>query len=98
MHTPRTLSERLHLDLPLLFALVLMCALGLVVLYSAGGESTEILIRQGVRMLIAFGVLFATLVTLIVVPCPSRLSMPRWLTTAPRLSRLRSLTPPPRTP
>lgn len=58
MHAPRTLSQRLHLDLPLMFGLVVLCAVGLVVLYSAGGEDPDLLLRQGVRMLIAFAVMF----------------------------------------
>jgi rod shape determining protein RodA len=58
MHVPRTLSQRLHLDLPLMFALVVLCGIGLVVLYSAGGEDPDLLLRQGVRMLIAFAVMF----------------------------------------
>jgi len=58
MQDPRTLSERLHLDLPLLFGLILLCGVGLIVLYSAGGESPDLIRRQGVRMLIAFGVMF----------------------------------------
>lgn len=58
MHAPRTLSDRLHIDLPLLFGLMVLCGIGLVVLYSAGGEDLELLMRQGVRMLIAFGVMF----------------------------------------
>ena len=58
MHDSRTLSERLHLDLPLLLGLVLLCGVGLIVLYSACGENTDLIQRQGVRMLIAFGVMF----------------------------------------
>ena len=58
MQEPRTLSQRLHLDLPLLLGLVVLCALGLVVLYSAGGESGDLVVRQGIRMLVAFGVMF----------------------------------------
>ncbi len=58
MEEYRTISQRLHLDLPLLLGLLLLCSVGLVVLYSAGGESDELLIRQGTRMLIAFGVMF----------------------------------------
>ena len=38
MQDPRTLSQRLHLDLPLLFGLMLLCGVGLIVLYSAGGK------------------------------------------------------------
>jgi len=58
MQEPRTWPQRLHLDVPLLLGLVMLCGLGLVVLYSAGGESTDLVVRQGVRMLIAFGVMF----------------------------------------
>jgi len=58
MQEPRTLSQRLHLDLPLLLGLMLLCGVGLVVLYSAGGENGDLLARQGMRMLIAFGVMF----------------------------------------
>ena len=48
---------RLHLDLPLLLGVCLLCIIGLLVLYSAGGESTALLQRQAVRMSIAFVVL-----------------------------------------
>ncbi|MEO0420751.1 MAG: rod shape-determining protein RodA [Pseudomonadota bacterium] len=48
-----------HLDLPLLLALLALCALGLVVLYSASGQSDYLLIRQAVRLGLAF---FAMLV------------------------------------
>jgi rod shape determining protein RodA len=58
MQEPRSWSQRLHLDLPLLFGLLLLCSLGLVVLYSAGGENMDLVLRQGIRMLIAFGVMF----------------------------------------
>jgi len=58
MQEPRTWSQRLHLDLPLVLGLLMLCALGLLVLYSAGGESMDLVVRQGIRMLIAFGVMF----------------------------------------
>ena len=44
--------------MPLLLGLMLLCGLGLLVLYSAGGEDPQLLVRQGIRMLIAFAVLF----------------------------------------
>jgi rod shape determining protein RodA len=56
---PRGLLAGLHLDLPLLTGLVLLCGFGLVVLYSASAESLAQVQRQGIRLLIAFGVLFA---------------------------------------
>lgn len=48
-----TLSQRLHMDIPLLSGLVLLCIAGLVVLYSAGNQEIIVVIRQGIRMLIA---------------------------------------------
>lgn len=52
------LFERLHIDLPLLCGLLALSAVGLVVLYSAGGQDDEMVMRQGVRLGIAFGVMF----------------------------------------
>lgn len=56
----QTLSQRLHIDIPLLFGLVVLCAIGLVVLYSASGQNLSLVVRQGIRMLIA--VIFMILV------------------------------------
>lgn len=50
----RSLAWRLHLDLPLLFALVLVCAAGLFVLYSASGESADMVVRQSLRYAVGF--------------------------------------------
>ena len=50
----RSLAWRLHLDLPLLFALLLVCAGALFVLYSASGESTDMVIRQAIRYGVGF--------------------------------------------
>ncbi len=49
--------ERLHLDTPLLFALLSAAALGLLVLYSAGRENLDLVLRQGVRLGLGFVVL-----------------------------------------
>lgn len=46
----RSLSQRLHIDIPLLFGLVLLCSVGLVVLYSAGGQDMGLIYRQAIRM------------------------------------------------
>ena len=54
----RTLAQRIHVDVPLLFGLVLLSALGLVVLYSAGGEDLQLVIRQGWRLVVAFALMF----------------------------------------
>jgi len=54
----QSLSQRLHLDVPLCFGLLVLCGLGLMVLYSAGGEDLSIIIRQAIRMGIAFVCMF----------------------------------------
>jgi len=47
------LMRRLHIDGPLLTGLLLICSVGLVVLYSAVGESGRLLINQAVRLGVA---------------------------------------------
>ncbi len=47
------LMRRLHIDGPLLTGLLLVCAVGLFVLYSAVGESSRLLINQIVRLGVA---------------------------------------------
>ncbi len=48
---------RAHLDLPLLTGLVLLCAFGLFVLYSASDQSSTLMQRQALRMGLGLGVL-----------------------------------------
>jgi rod shape determining protein RodA len=55
----KTLAQRLHIDVPLLFGVLLLCGMGLVILYSAGGQDMDVVIRQGIRMLIAVILMFA---------------------------------------
>jgi len=50
--------ERIHLDIPLLCGLLLLCIFGLINLYSAGGQEIAIIYRQGFIMVIAFAVMF----------------------------------------
>jgi rod shape determining protein RodA len=45
---------RLHLDLPLLFGLLLTAAVGLVVLYSASGRNMDMVTNQALRLGMAF--------------------------------------------
>ncbi len=52
-------QHRLHLDAQLLFSLIGLSALGLVVLYSAGGGDIELVERQLIRLGVAFASLFA---------------------------------------
>jgi len=47
----------LRLDPPLTLGILAICAVGLLVLYSAGGRSIELLVQQGVRMAVGFGVM-----------------------------------------
>jgi len=56
-HRSGGVATLLHLDLPLLAALLLLSGTGLVVLYSAGGEDTGLLMRQLIRLGIAFTVM-----------------------------------------
>ena len=50
----------LNLDGPLTIALLALSGLGLVVIYSASGESWDVMMRQAVRLGIAWGVLLLT--------------------------------------
>lgn len=53
------LPARLHIDLPLLLLLLLICALGLLILYSASGQSGEQVERQLMRLGLAFVLMIA---------------------------------------
>ena len=57
--TGRRLLYRFHIDLPLWIGIMLLAAMGMVVLYSAGDQSIELLNRQFVRLFIAFTVMIA---------------------------------------
>jgi len=50
---------RLHIDVPLLIALIGVSAIGLLVLYSAGGSDMDLVGRQLLRLCIAFTTMFA---------------------------------------
>jgi rod shape determining protein RodA len=45
----------LHVDGPLLVGLLLVCGLGMVVLYSAGGQDSALIVRQVTRLAVAMG-------------------------------------------
>lgn len=49
-----SIGQALHIDWPLLVTLLLLAAVGLVILYSASGQSMEVIERQGIRIGIAF--------------------------------------------
>jgi rod shape determining protein RodA len=50
--------QRIHLDLPLLAMLTVLAAFGMLVLYSAGDNNADLLVRQSIRLLVAFGGMF----------------------------------------
>lgn len=52
-------SRWLHIDLPLLFLLLLLSGFGLVVLYSAGGQNADVVFRQGRFFLVGLVVMLA---------------------------------------
>jgi len=56
---PKAFIRRLKVDKPLLVGLILLCVLGLFILYSAGGQNFSLLLKQGVRLVLAFGVMVA---------------------------------------
>jgi len=45
------LLQRIHLDARLLLGILILCSFSLVVLYSAGGQQSDIMIKQGIRLL-----------------------------------------------
>ncbi len=49
----RTLGQRLHIDFPLLFGILVLCVIGLIVIYSAGGQDIDLVYRQAVKLMIA---------------------------------------------
>lgn len=56
---PASRARQLHVDLPLLFLLLLLTAYGLIVLYSASGQSMDAVLRQGRFFFIGYLLMFA---------------------------------------
>ena len=52
------LVRGLHLDWPLFGGLITLTAVGLIILYSAGGQDWDIIVRQVIRLSIAFFIMF----------------------------------------
>ena len=50
--------QKLHIDLPLLVGILALMTLGLFVVYSAGGQDADLVVRQGVRLGVALTVMF----------------------------------------
>lgn len=57
--TAQKVLRSLHIDLPLLLSLLLLSVIGLFVLYSAGDQSQDLIIRQLVRLSIGFVIMLA---------------------------------------
>lgn len=55
----RRLLYRLHIDLSLWVGIILLSAMGIIVLYSAGDKNLDLINRQFVRLFIAFVVMIA---------------------------------------
>ncbi|MDP7591506.1 MAG: rod shape-determining protein RodA [Litorilituus sp.] len=53
----RSIWQKLHIDLPLLLGILSLMSLGLFIVYSAGGQNIDIVIRQAVRLGIALVVM-----------------------------------------
>lgn len=51
-------ARRLRIDLPLLFLILLLAIFGLVVLYSATGQDTDVVMRQGRFFLLGLALMF----------------------------------------
>ena len=49
----QSLGQRLHIDFPLFFGILVLCIVGLIVIYSAGGQDMNLVYRQAVKLLIA---------------------------------------------
>ncbi len=49
--------QSMHIDPPLLLALLLLTTCGLGILYSAGNQNIDLIIRQSTRLALAFGVM-----------------------------------------
>ncbi len=53
----RALFERFHIDLPLLLGIFALMGFGLVIMYSASGQSLEMMDRQAMRMVLSLVVM-----------------------------------------
>lgn len=55
----RLTHQALYLDYPLLGLILLLITFGLIILYSASGQSIDMVLRQGVRLFLALGIMVA---------------------------------------
>ncbi len=55
----KSLAQKMHIDMHLLFGILLLCGIGLIMIYSAGGQDIKLVLRQAVIMLIALMLMIA---------------------------------------
>ncbi|WP_158968391.1 rod shape-determining protein RodA [Paraglaciecola sp. L3A3] len=55
----RSFLNKIHCDGPLLLGLIVLMAVGLVTIYSAGGQDMQLIQRQVIRLAVAMGVMLA---------------------------------------
>ena len=55
----RSLAESMHIDIPLLLGLLTLSITSLFILYSASGQNMDLVYRQGVRLGVAYLLMFA---------------------------------------
>ncbi|QXP85244.1 rod shape-determining protein RodA [Methylococcus sp. ANG] len=53
------IMKRIHVDIPLFAGLITLSGVALVILYSASAQSFDVLLRQGIRLLLAMSVMLA---------------------------------------
>jgi len=53
----RSILQRLHIDLPLLAGILVLCGLGIVILYSAGGHDVDVIYSQLLKLCMAFTIM-----------------------------------------
>lgn len=55
----RFIVHNLHIDLPLLFGLIILSSIGLITLYSSSNHNVELVTRQAIYLAVAYGIMFA---------------------------------------
>ncbi len=54
----KSLSQRLHVDFPITFGILVVCSIGLVMLYSASNQNIDVIVKQTIRIAIAMVLMF----------------------------------------
>ncbi len=72
LHSRKSIWDKLHIDLPLLLAIITLLIASILIVYSAGGQDMAIVWRQATRMGLAF-------VVMIVLAQVSPTALKRWV-------------------